>query len=285
MNLLDSGNVQNQIKVRSMVCATIVHATLAMITNGISIFLLLLTGLITYSLLKDEINDASSDSNKFKNDFPFRYYGEIFGSFHHVFSHEEILESNIYSAIDSELKSKTPIDTLSTITITDIDKDLSSSESRTFIKAESGQTSRGTTITLILYQSCFGKMQSISWRVLAGGYIDKDKEFNLIAYSLFSLVFWIIPYITREHDILSRIRTINSGAYNIMDVITNIRCIHLAVFDAMINELEKNNIDTSDLKAQKAQVMNINVSGGRLVMGNAVQGAMNKVSNLSKENK
>ena len=285
MDIMHSGKVKNQVKPRSIIIAIILHSLLAIMTFGVSLLLLIITGLISNAFIKREINEASSDLNKFKKNFPFRHYGEIFASFQHVFFHKKIIENNIYMAIESELKSKTPIDALSTVKITDIDNDLTSSEDRIFIKAESGCTNRGTSITLVFYQSSFGYMQSISWQVLARGYIDRDKKFNLITYSLFSLIFWVIPYLKREHDLLSRVRTIYSGAYNDMDVITQIRCIHEAVFDAMINELEANDIDTSELRTQKIQAMNINISGGKVSMGNVVQGAMNKVSNFSKGNK
>ena len=91
-----------------------------------------------------------------------------------------------------------------------------------------------------------------------------------------------MSYIKRESDLLSRVRTIYPGAYNDMDVSTQLRYIHEAVFDAMIGELEKNGIDTSDLKVQKMQTMNINISGGKVNMGNVVQGAMNKIGAAAK---
>jgi hypothetical protein len=67
-----------------------------------------------------------------------------------------------------------------------------------------------------------------------------------------------------------------------MDVSTQVRCLHEAVFDAMIAELDKNGIDTSELKVQKMQTMNINISGGKVNMGNVVQGAMNKIGGAAK---
>ena len=53
---------------------------------------------------------------------------------------------------------------------------------------------------------------------------------------------------------------------------------HQAVFDVLVEVLEENGVDTSDLRAQRAQVMNISISGGKVNMGNVVQGAMNRVS-------
>lgn len=46
----------------------------------------------------------------------------------------------------------------------------------------------------------------------------------------------------------------------------------------MIAVLEKNGIDTTELRAQKMQAMSINISDSKVKMGNIVQGAMNKIS-------
>lgn len=278
MNLIDSGIVKNGVRVRSVILALIVHIYMAVFTLGISLVLQLVFGLITNSMIKKEIVEASSSTNKFKKNFPFKYYGQVFGSFQHVFSHSESIEKKLYDAIEFELQDKTPITPLASVTITDVDNDLSKDEDRIFFKASSKPTSRGTAITLVLNQSNFGKMQSIEWQVLGGGFIDRDKKFNLITYSLFTFIFWIIPYLKKEHDLLARVRTIYPGSYNDSDVVTQIRCIHDAIFNAMINELEKNGIDTSELRVQKMQVMNINVTGGKVNIGNVVQGAMNKVA-------
>lgn len=282
MSMLDSQNIQNKIKARSVIIAVVVHIFLAAITFGISLVLLLIFGVITASFLKKEVGEGDASSHKFNKNFPFRRFGEVFGSFQHVFSHEKTLEQNIYNSIEQYLKSKTPIKSLGAVSIKDVDKDLSSYDERVFIKTESITTMRGTDITLIFNQASYGGMQSIQWRVLAGGYIDQDKKFNLISYSLFTFLFWINPYLKREHDLLARVRTIYPGSYNDMDIVTQVRFLHEAVFDAMIKELENNGIDTSDLRAQKMQVMSINISGGKVNMGNVVQGAMNKISSVAK---
>lgn len=282
MDLLDSGKVDNNIKVMSVITAIIVHIFLAVSTAGISLLLLLIFGLITSSLVKKEIAEVSSSSNTFKKNFPFKYYGQIFGEFQHVFFHPNAIDKALYQAIESKLVTTTVMGSLEAITITDVDLDLSSSEDRSFVRASSTSTSRGTAITLIINQSSFGKMQSIEWRVLCGGFIDRDKKFKLIAYSPLTFLFWILAYIAKRHDLLAGIRTIYSASYNEMDITTQIRCIHDCVFNAMIDELENNGIDTSELRAQKMQVMNISISGGKVNMGNVVQGAMNKVSNAAK---
>ena len=282
MDLLDSGKVDNTIKAISVITAIIIHSVLAVLTAGVSLILLLVFGLITGSLVKKEIAEVSSDSNKFKKNFPFKYYGEIFGEFQYVFYHPNAIDKALYQAIESKLVTTTAMGALEAVKITDVDQNLASSEDRSFVRSSSTSTSRGTAITLLINQSNFGKMQSIEWRVLCGGFIDRDKKFKLIAYSPFTFLFWILAYITKRHDLLAGIRTIYSASYNEMDIITHIRCIHDLVFNAMIDELENNDIDTSELRTQKMQVMNISISGGKVNMGNIVQGAMNKVTNAAK---
>lgn len=282
MELIQSGIVKNNVKVKSVITALIVHIYLAALTLGISLILLVIIGFITNFLANREIAEALSSNNKFRKNFPFKYYGQVFGSFQHVFCHSEVIEKGLYHAIETELREKTPMPPLKSVTITDVDKYLSKPEERIFFITSSTPTIRGTAVTLVLNQSKFGKMQSIEWSVLSGGFIDIDKKFNLISYSPFTFLFWIKPYLKKELDLLAKIRTIYPGSYNDSDVVTKIRCIHDAVFNAMINELEKNSIDTSELKAQKMQVMNINVSGGKVNIGNVIQGAMNKISSTAK---
>lgn len=285
MDILNSNKVTNKVRKRTIIIALVTHLYLAVFTFGISLVLLAVTGLITASICRKEVNNATSSASRFNKNFPFKYYGQTIGDFQHVFHHSETLEKKLYDAIETDLKEKAPIANFETVTITDTDKDLSINEPREFIMAESDSTIRGTAVTLILNQASFGAMRSIEWRVLAGGYVDRDKKFSLIAYSIFTFWFWIIPYIKGTHDLLAKVRTIYPGSYNDMDVMTQVRCLHQAVFDAMIDELEKNDIDTSELKAQKMQVMNISISGGKVNMGNVVQGAMNKVTSRIKGNK
>lgn len=282
MELTNSKNIHNRIKKRTVAMAVITHIYLAIITFGTSLLLLAISGYVTSMLLKKDISETQSSGNSFSKNFPFRYFGHAFGSFQHVFSHAYSIEKDVCSSIEAGLKAKTPITMVQGLSIVDTDPELRNCEQRSFLKAESEPTSRGTAITLILNQSSYGLMRSIQWRVLAGGYLDRNAKFNLIAYSLFTILFWIRPYFKRETDLISRVRTIYSSAYNDMDVATQVRCIHEVVFDAMITELDKNGIDTSELKVQKMQAMNINISGGKVNMGNVVQGAMNKIGGVAK---
>jgi hypothetical protein len=282
MDFTNSRNINNRIKKTTIVVAAITHIVLAIVTFGLSLLLLSIVGIATLLLLNKEIDEASSRENNFNKNCPFGYFGRTLGSFQYVFHHSYSIEQDIYTAIEAELKGKTPITSVKSVSIIDTDPALKNCEQRSFIKAESEPTSRGTAITLILNQSNFGSMRTIQWRVLAGGYMDKNSKFKLIAYSIFTAFSWFGPYLRGEMDLLSRVRTISSGAYNDMDVGTQVRCLHEVVFDAMIAVLEKNGIDTSELKLQKMQMMNINISGGKVNMVNLVQGATSKIGEVPK---
>ena len=70
---------------------------------------------------------------------------------------------------------------------------------------------------------------------------------------------------------MSYVRTMYIAFYNSLDVTTEARALHNLVFDAVVDTLDKHGVDISDLKQQRAQVMNISISGGRARFGNIVQ--------------
>ena len=89
-------------------------------------------------------------------------------------------------------------------------------------------------------------------------HVDKNAKFNLIAIR--SPFFGLRP-ISAGRLICS----VASGLFirsTMIWMFTQARCLHEAVFDAMIAELDKNGIDTSELKVQKMQTMNINILAG-----------------------
>ena len=77
---------------------------------------------------------------------------------------------------------------------------------------------------------------------------DKNSNFKLIAYSLFSIMFWIGFYLSHGRNLLSRVRPIYSSAYNDKDIETQVHCLHELVFDGMIAALDKNGADSGPLK-------------------------------------
>lgn len=282
MLIEDSGEVRNVVKGRSLLVAAGVYLLATAFSGGAALLLLLPCAALAYYLSEREIEVAKSTASEFKKTYPLKHFGSSYGDFEHVFYHRRRLEPEIVEAITRGLKEKTTVTSVEPIQITDTDTDLKAPESRLFLRADAGRTGRGTVVTLILRLSNFGSMQSVRWWAMGGGYIDRDKRFNFAAYAGLSIWFWLVPFLKKEMDLLSFFRTVHAGAYNGLDLSTQMRCLHDAVFDAMVDELEKHGIDTSDLRTQRMQVMNITVAGGKLNIGNVIQGAMNTLSGGAK---
>ena len=282
MELDNSKNINNKIKTSTIDVAIMAHLILAIITFGVSVILSTITALVTLRLLKEDIKAATSKDNSFAKNHPFSKFGQTFCGFQHIFYHPYSIDKDITSAISEALKTRTPITSVKNVSIIDTDSDLKNCEQRSFIKAESEPTSRGTSVTLLLNHSNFGSMRTVEWRVLGGGYLDNNSKFNLISYSLFSMIFWIGPYLRHGRDLLSRIRTIYPSAYNDMDIKTQVRCLHEVVFDGIITELDKNGIDSGPLKAQKMQVLNSSMVAGNLDMASDNGSLITKVASTAK---
>lgn len=283
MNIKDSVNVKNRVKTSTIIIAAIVYLYLTAITFGFALIPLIISVLIARHFIKKETKTFNSHQTEFrKNQFPLKYFGQAYGEFQHVFYHEKNLTKEMLNSISRQLTLKTPVHELKPINICDMNNELITPDVREFYIGHSDHTKHGTSMTLVMKCTKYGKMQSFQWWVLAGGYIDKNKIFQFMAYSLFTTGFWLIPLFKKDFDLLSKIRTVYSSSYNYSDIITQSRCLHDAVFNSMIENLENNGIDTSDLKAQRMQVMNINVSGGKVTMGNVIQGAKNQVKNSMK---
>mgnify|MGYP001564830803 FL=1 len=107
MDLINSQNINNRIKKRTVAIAVIMHLYLAIFTFGLSLLLLTIAGFVTSMLLEKDINEAKSTANSFNKNFSFRHFGHVFGSFQHIFNHAYSIEKDISSAIEGAIKTKT----------------------------------------------------------------------------------------------------------------------------------------------------------------------------------
>ena len=77
MDLLDSHNVNNRVKKRTVATAVLVHLYLTVITLGFWLIPLSLFSLITAALLRNDIDEAISSANSFNKALPFKYFGQV----------------------------------------------------------------------------------------------------------------------------------------------------------------------------------------------------------------
>lgn len=234
--------------------------------------------LIAWILLNRERRLLSGNAQKFRRWFPFLAYGREFGDFEHIFFHQSDLSRDVVSHLNHIFGSTLGGAGLEPVDLVDCDRSLRGNETRTFQIAEITTTLRGTRVSLALRSEAWGQLQAVRWWLILGGYEDRAKMFRFIALAPVTIPFLLVPYMFGRVNIIDRVRTIYGSAYNDMDILTLVRGGHQTVFDALVEVLEKNGIDTSDLKAQRAQVMNISISGGKVKMGNIVQGAKNTIT-------
>ena len=119
MDLLDSHNVNNRVKKRTVATAVLVHLYLTVITLGFWLIPLSLFSLITAALLRNDIDEAISSANSFNKALPFKYFGQVTTHIQHIFHHPIKIEDDLFATVEAELKTKTPIAALEPIVITE----------------------------------------------------------------------------------------------------------------------------------------------------------------------
>ena len=67
MDLLDSKNINNRIKKRTVAVAIVVHLYLTLFTLGFWLIFLTVCGLVTSTLLRNDIDEAVSSANSFNS--------------------------------------------------------------------------------------------------------------------------------------------------------------------------------------------------------------------------
>ncbi|TKD34312.1 hypothetical protein FCG41_19955 [Azotobacter chroococcum] len=204
--------------------------------------------------------------------------GTEWGSFHHVFYSTESVIEAFRVTLSNSLKEKFGCPELEDIVFKDVDRDLESPETRTFFRTVAKETSRRTGFVLLCTFTRTANIQGVRWWILVSGVRDPNKLFWRYVFSPISVPFVVLPYIRRQYDPLSGLTTIYPGFFNAIDLLTRARELQFVAFETLIEVLESFGVDTTDLKQQKGNILNINVSGGQTSFGSVVQGAMNKVT-------
>jgi hypothetical protein len=236
------------------------------------------TWVIALVVLRRELARLKGNQHAFRRRFPFLPYGREYGDFEHIFFHDRDLSGEIVGYLNDAFSRTFGGQGLEPVTLVDRDPNLRGRESREFQIASVTTTARGTDVTLALRTETWGQLQAVRWWLLLGGFVERAKMIRFVLLAPVLLPFWLGPYLLGRINIVDRMRTIYGSAYNDMDILTLVRGGHQTVFDALVEVLEKNGIDTSDLKMQRAQVMNIAISGGKVNMGAVIQGAKNTVA-------
>ncbi|MEL7301459.1 MAG: hypothetical protein AAFM92_13835 [Pseudomonadota bacterium] len=231
----------------------------------------------SYSALRRIENAAGSGKFNFRRMDAFNYLGIARGTFEHAFSHDSDISSRLVDAIGNAMQAKGLGSNTNTLVITDRDRNLRVNDPRAFNLISVSSTTRVSEPSLIIRTQQIGDMHSVRWWLFEKGPITKNRKLVFLAVAPVAVFLWPIYWLRNKSFPARFLFTPYRSDYQEMDVYTRLRWAHETVFDTVADELDAAGIDTSTLREQKAQIMNINISGGKVSMGSVVQGAMNRV--------
>jgi len=233
----------------------------------------------SYYLLKVDISRLNEKSFRFNRLSPFRNFGASLFEFQYSFKadNDEII-TEITNSITKNLEKFSGFSETNIQTFTDIDKNFENHDSRDFVISRSEETLRGGKVTQLLRLDKSGSMYSIKWWFFLSGVIENAAMISFVIYAPFSMPFWIFPRHRGLVNLAVKIRKIYPAYYESYDLITIVNCANKLTMETLIEELESRDIDTSDLKTQQAQAINISISGGSASFGTVVQGALKNVT-------
>jgi hypothetical protein len=226
-------------------------------------------------LLDKDIALSSQEDSRFKKTQPLKKHGVSLADFEYLYFFPENLFAELYKEINDRIDNNSIFPELRAVYFTDCDRRLMAHEKRDFYLSSAAGTRHGTEIALVLYTQSQGDAQFVHWWILARGFIDPDRVFNLLASSPITLPFWAVAYWRNELDLASASRNIYDSFFARLDYTSLARYLHFIAFESLVKILENHAIDTSDLKVKRAQVMNFNISGGQAKFGNVVQAFKN----------
>ena len=232
--------------------------------------------LLTWYMIANAETRRTGETIEFNQLNPASSLGVQYESFHHVFNSQEPVIEALLKNISTALVSKLGCSPLRQITLKDVDKELPKPESRVFYLSTAPLTVRKSEITLLCTFSREADVQGLRWWAMVLGQRDPNVVFWRYALSPIFLPLTIMPFLKGTHDPLRDLVKIYPGFFNSIDVLSRIREVQFVAFETVVETLDSFGIDTSNLKLQKGNILNINVSGGQTSFGSVVQGTMNK---------
>lgn len=207
--------------------------------------------------------------------------GVQYSSFHYIFYSNEFLSEVYHHTLSNALKTKLGFPDLSNIIFKDIDKNLKNPETRKFWSTTIDEPIYKTQYTLLCDFRTISNMHGIRWWILVNGAIDPNKVFWRYMLAPLLAPFSLFHYFCRQYNPLIGLMTIYPNFFNSIDILNRTREVQFVAFETLVEVLEHFGIDTTELKQQKSNILNINVSGGQTNFGSIVQGAKNTVNSVT----
>ncbi|HXC10601.1 MAG TPA: hypothetical protein VNV61_16830 [Steroidobacteraceae bacterium] len=271
--------------VRNAVAAVVIYLLLLSFLLGISVGVTIIVAIyciVCMIITRNFISSAESRSAgagvEFSQSGALASIGSEWGSFHYVFYSEKDVSASLLGALNESLKTKFGCAELKQIVFKDVDRELPTPESRTFLRTDAAQTARKTGFVLLCALTRTSNIQGVRWWILLSGLRDPNKVFWRYVLSPMGVPFQILPYLRREFDPLHGLKSVYPGFFNAVDILNSTRELQYVAFETLVEVLDSLGIDTSDLKQQRGNILNINVTGGQTNFGSVIQGAVNRIN-------
>jgi hypothetical protein len=234
---------------------------------------------IANGLIRGAERRRAGKTIEFNQEGAVEHLGHVWACFHHVFYSKADVVGALRERLATALRDRLGCSMSEDVSFTDVDGSLDGNETRVFLRANAPETCRKTGLTFVCTFTRSADVQGVRWWILVEGRRDPNKVFWRYAFAPFTVPLVLWPYWRRRYNPLQGLCSVYPGFFNSVDVFSRAREIQFVAFETLVETLGSFGIDTSDLKQQRANVLNINVTGkGKASFANVVQGALNRVT-------
>jgi hypothetical protein len=233
---------------------------------------------ISQHLLARAESVKRSNRLEFNRDAPLDRIGILRSAFLHAFECNREVGPAYCDRVSSALVRAMALPPLRDLILSDAYRDSGRKPDdgvRVFRMTSSPQALDGGDVSFVLSATRAGTMETIRWWILYGGERDPNRVWLHLARAPLALPFQIIPILQNRYDPATAVRGIDDAFYTALDLQALARSIQVIAFEKLVAVLDEHGVDTSDLKTQRANVMNVSVSGGgRMSIGSMMQNAV-----------
>ncbi len=213
---------------------------------------------------------------------PFINLGQFYYKFQYVFFSKKFLVKEALAKISQGFKDKLGTEGIEKVVLHDKDIYIKPKEDREYFTLALPETFRGSKLHILFHIYHKIDSQIIEWSYLSQGRYSKANYCYMI---LMSPVQCLVKLVARLLSMLTNFPRINlyrscfkryENHFDDEELLITIKTCQKLSIDILFDLLEENKIENDDLKQQRAQVMNLQITGGKNKFKSIIQGKGNR---------
>lgn len=233
---------------------------------------------ITKSMFEREAEDKQNRVIHFNSDNPFQAYGVLVSAFSNQAKCNHSKHDDIKTDVTTGFANLFGHAEFLPIELIDHDINLVDDRKRTLSCALLATTKRGYKIYVFVGSESQQELLFTNWWIVIEGVKNPNAVLKKYAFAPLLLPLLFSAFLRKKLLISKGITTIETGFFSEVDIVNLVKSAQSVAFDAYVAGLEQSGVDVTELKAQKSNVLNINIHGGQNRFGNFVQGAVGRVA-------